>query len=160
MTSHQLPPEDLPSGPGLVPAPAGDAVADVLAHNTPGGPWVAAAAFLEVLTDSGGTRAGVLREMVTPESRGAWGDFAAARELLTGTAMLSRASSPAPGVAYVRFVSDPGQPMMADGPTMIMARAVATLQFRPDSGRWLVHALGDYVRPEDLPALPDGGSPN
>jgi hypothetical protein len=37
---------------------------------------------------------------------------------------------------------------------MIMARAIATLQFRPEIGRWLVHQLGDYCPPEDLPALP------
>ncbi len=62
-----------------------------------------------------------------------------------------------PGVAYVKFVSDTGQGLRADGDVMMMARAVATLQYRPESGRWLVHELGDYCLPEDLPPLPSGG---
>lgn len=37
---------------------------------------------------------------------------------------------------------------------MMMARAVATLQFRPKYGRWLVHQLGAYCLPEDLPPCP------
>lgn len=92
--------------------------------------------------------------MVTPESLAAWGDFSEARALLNGTGMTTRTDIPAPGVAYVKFVSDPGQILVSDGHTMIMARAIGTLQFRPEIGRWLVHQLGDYCLPEDLPALP------
>ena len=155
----KLPPEDQP-GRGLVPGSADEALADVFAHNHPGGPWIAAAAFHEVLAGDRSIRADALRGMVTPESLACWGDFSAARELLADTAMTSRASSPAPGVAYVKFVSDPGHALIADGPTMIMVRAIATLQYRPNAGRWLVHALGDYCRPENLPELPANGSPN
>ena len=110
-------------------------------------------AFRAALADKG-RRLGELQELVTPESLAGWGDFAAARDLLSGTGMTSRADQPAPGVAYVKFVSDPGQGLISDGTTMIMARAVATLQFRPETGRWKVHALGDYCHPEQLPPLP------
>jgi hypothetical protein len=99
-------------------------------------------------------RAGELCELVTPESLVAWGDFSTAREVLLGVGMTTRADSPAPGVAYVKFVADQGGNMVSGGHTMIMARAIATLQFRPEIGRWLVHQLGDYCLPEDLPALP------
>lgn len=104
--------------------------------------------------DDAGPRLDDLPGMVTPESLAALGDFSAAREFLNGIGMTTRADIPAPGVAYVKFVSDPGQVMVSDGYTMIMARTVATLQFRPETGRWLVHQLGDYCLPEDLPPLP------
>jgi hypothetical protein len=153
----QLPPEDQPSGQGLIPASDSEVLADVFAQNPPDGPWAAGLAFHAALTHDDGPQLDVLRNLVTPESLAAWGDFSAARDHLADTGMTSRASIPAPGVAYVKFVSDPGQGLRADGDVMIMARAVATLQFRPEYGRWLVHQMGDYCLPEDLPALPAAG---
>ncbi len=153
----QLPPEDQPPGQGLIPASDSEVLADVLAQNPPDGPWAAGLAFHAALTHDDGPQLDVLGTLVTPESLAAWGDFSAARELLADTGMTSRADRPAPGVAYVKFVSDPGQGLKADADTPIMARAVATLQFRPESGRWLVHQLGDYCLPEDLPDLPAAG---
>jgi len=158
--TKRLQPEDLPSGRGLIPAPEQEAGADILAHNHPGGPWSVASAFYLALTGDAGLRTGVLRDLVTPESLGAWGDFTGAREVLLDACMTSRVDSPAPGVAYVKFVADPGQTVIADGPVMVMARAIATLQYRPESERWLVHALGDYCLPENLPTLPPGSSPS
>jgi len=155
--TRKLPPEDMPSGRGLIPASDQEVLADVFAQNPPDGPWAAGLAFHNALTNNNGPQLDVLRDLVTPESLGGWGDFSAARELLADTGMTSRADRPAPGVAYVKFVSDPGQGLKSDGYTPMMARAVATLQFRPDSGRWLVHQLGDYCLPEDLPALPAAG---
>ncbi len=157
MTNQPLPPEDQPSGRGLIPAsdPAA-AIAEEFARNHPDSAWEAGRAFYLALTDDDGPRLDDLTGMVTPESLAAWGDFSDARELLNGTGMTSRAQTPAPGVAYVKFVSDPGQVMVSDGYTPIMARAVATLQFRPETGQWQVHQLGDYCLPEDLPRLPGG----
>ncbi len=155
--TKQLPPEDQPSGQGLIPASDSEVLVGVLADNPTDGPWVAGLAFHAALTHTDGPQFDMLRNMVTPESLAAWGDFSAAREHLADTGMTSRASIPAPGVAYVKFVSDLGQGMRSDGETMMMARAVATLQYRPECGRWLVHQLGDYCLPEDLPPLRAGG---
>jgi hypothetical protein len=95
-----------------------------------------------------------MAQLVTPESLASWGDFTAARELLEDTGMTTKADHPAAGVAYVKFVSDMGESLMADSDVMIMARAVATLQFRPELDQWRVHQLGEYCLPEDLPPLP------
>ena len=157
VTKQQLPPEDQPPGQGLIPASEQEAFADISASNHPAGPWAAGRAFYMALTRDGGTDVGELRRLVTPESLNAWGDFSTARAALLGCGMTSRADIPAPDVAYVKFVSDPSQALVADSEVMIMVRAVATLQFRPGSGRWLVHQLGDYCLPEDLPALPAAG---
>jgi hypothetical protein len=108
MTEQQLPPEDLPSGRGLIPAPSADLEADILVHNQPGGLWAVGRAFYLALTDDDGLRAGELCELVTPESLVARGDFSTAREVLLGVGMTTRADSPAPGVAYVKFVADQG----------------------------------------------------
>jgi hypothetical protein len=155
--TNQLPPEDQPSGQGLSPASDSEVFADVLAHNPPDGPWAAGFLFHNALIHDDGPQLDVLRDLVTPASLVLWGDFSAAREHLAGTAIMSRADTPAPGVAYVKFVTDPGRPLRADSDMPIMARAVATLQFRPESGRWQVHQLGDYCLPEDLPPLPASG---
>jgi hypothetical protein len=151
---QHLPHADLPSGRGLIPASDDEILRDVIARNPPGGPWAAAYAFNAALAHEDGARLDELQGMVTPESLAGWGDFTAARDLLSGTCMTSRADQPAPGAAYVKFVSDPGQGLISDGTTMIMARAIVTLQFRPETGQWKVHALGDYCRPEQLPPLP------
>lgn len=95
-----------------------------------------------------------MARLVTPESLASWGDFTAARDLLDNTAITSRADEPDPGVAYVKYITDPGQGLMADSDVPIMARAIATLQFRPElAPQWRVHSLGDYVLAEDLPPL-------
>jgi hypothetical protein len=156
MKNH-LPPEDQPSGQGLIPASAAEVYVDVLAHNQPDGPWAAGQVFHDALLHDDGPQLAVLKNLVTPESLAAWGDFSAAREHLAGTCMTSRADIPAPGAAYVKFVTDPGQALISDGYTPIMTRAIATLQYRPDSGRWLVHQLGEYCLPEDLPPLRAAG---
>jgi hypothetical protein len=133
--TKQFPPEDQPSGQGLIPVSDSEIFADVLAHNTPDGPWAAGLLFHAALTHDDGPQLDLLRNLVTSESLAAWGDFSAAREHLADTGMTSRAEIPAPGVAYVKFLSDPGQDLRSDGDVMMMARAVATLQFRPESGR-------------------------
>jgi hypothetical protein len=154
VTKNSLPPEDQP-GQGLIPvADPAAALAAEVAQNHPNSAWEVARAFYLDLTDDAGAQLDDLKEMVTPESLDTWGDFSDARELLNGTGMTTRTEIPAPGVAHVKFVTDPGELLVSDGPTMIMARAIATLQFRPETGRWMVHHLGDYCLPEDLPELP------
>ena len=107
--TNQLPPEDMPSGQGLIPASDQEVFADVFARNPPDGPWAAGLAFHYALTNDDGPQLDVLRDLVTPESLAAWGDFSQARELLADTGITSRADRPAPGVAYVKFVSDPAR---------------------------------------------------
>lgn len=150
---NDLPPDDQPSGRGLVSASDEEALADAMSQNRPGGAWWVALAFHNAATDEVGIQVDQLRALVTPESLETWGDFSGVRELLSDTGLTSRANHRAPGVAYVKFVSDTGRSMIADGHVMIMARAIATLQFRPELSEWRVHQLGDYCLPEDLPPL-------
>jgi hypothetical protein len=151
MTKQQLPPEDLPEGHGLVPASTEDVLAMALEENPPGSAWRAAVDFYNALTREEDPQYDELYRLVTPESLLAWGDFIQARDLLLNTAMATRAEYPAPDAAYVKFLSNPGQSLIADSDMPIMVRVVATLQFRPELGQWRVHALGGYCLPEDLP---------
>ena len=76
--TKQLPPEDQPSGQGLIPASDSEVLAGVLADNPSDGPWAGALAFHAALTHGDGPQLNVLRDLVTPESLAAWGDFSAA----------------------------------------------------------------------------------
>jgi hypothetical protein len=95
----------------------------------------------------------LLRYLVTPESLPDWGDFSEAATLLAGCGMTSRASASMddPDVVYIKYVTDSGQSFQVQREIMIMARAVGTLVHRPKLGGWRVHAVGDYVRPEQVP---------
>ncbi len=149
----QLPPEDRPQGLGLVPATPEEAMEHAFRENPPGSPWRVGYAFYMALTRKSGLRLDLVRNLVTPESLDAWGDFSSSRELLKGTSITTLADTPAPGVAYVRYPSDRGQTLRADTDTMIMVRAVATLQYRPELGEWRVHQLGEYCHPDHLPPV-------
>jgi hypothetical protein len=139
----------------LAPATMGTAINAAMADNEPGGPWMTGAAFFSLLVDGKRPKMAELRNLVTPESLPAWGDFTEARALLADCGIMTRAESPAEGIAYVKFVPTQGQNMIGTGhtDTDIMVRAVATLQFRPETQQWHVHSLGGYLRPEDLPPV-------
>jgi hypothetical protein len=63
--TKQLPPEDQPSGRGLIPVSDSEVFADVLAHNTPDGPWAAGLLFHAALTHDDGPQLDLLRNLVT-----------------------------------------------------------------------------------------------
>jgi hypothetical protein len=158
---QHLPPEDLPSGRGLIAATDEEVARDVLDHNLPGGPWEAGLAFHFALTHEEGAQVGELRTLVTPESLTQWGDFSAARDLLSDTAIRTRAEQPEPGVAYVKFVSNPGQSLISDGDVMIvMIMARACDPAVPAPGRTLAdsHPRGllPSREPADVAVVPQG----
>ena len=147
-----LPPEDQPAGEGLIPVTDEVAVAAVAAENPDDSPVALGAALHYALTREEGPACDFLSTVVTLESVPSWGDFTRAREMLAGTAMMSRADEPAPGVAYVRYVADEGVSLQVDGDFALPVRAIATLVFSPENERWQVHALGDPILAEHLPA--------
>lgn len=149
----KLPPDDQPSGKGLVPASGDEAMAQAIRENPPGGPWMTGVMFHAAAVHEDGIQIDTLRRLVTPESLSAWGDFSSTRAVLLDTGWTTRADEPAPGAAYVKFISGDGPTMRVDGDVMIYARAVATLQYRPEFGEWRVHQLGPPCLPEDLPPL-------
>jgi hypothetical protein len=65
---NDLPPDDQPSGRGLVSASDEEALADVLSQNRSGGPWEVALAFHQAATDEVRIQIDRLRALVTPES--------------------------------------------------------------------------------------------
>ena len=42
---------------------------------------------------------------------------------------------------------------------VVLAAAVVTLVWRPEFGQWMVHGLGDHIRPEDLPRTSPNDAP-
>lgn len=147
-----LPPEDQPPNPGLMPAPDGIAARD-LASREADDPIHVGVALLNALHATGGPDRATLATLITPESRDWWGDFRAAAALVSDCGMSSKAdpSMDSDRVSYVKYIRDDGQNYRATGDVMLMIRAVATLVWRPDLGGWRAHHLGDYVHPRDLP---------
>lgn len=112
-------------------------------------------AFISIVQErSAGRR---LQHIVTPESLAAWRTgLAAVRAAVRDRGMATRPERPAPGVADVKLPHDPGRLMKATGELLLQV-VIVTLQQRLDlphhesTGGWRVHAVGDYVLPEDLP---------
>ena len=143
-----------PWGPAVIPADETVAWRQVAAE---GGMEILAvtSAFISAVVGRGTRRS--LRRVVTPESLTTWGrDLAAVRAAVQDRGMATRPERPAPGVAYVKLPSDPGQLVKATG-ELLVSVTIVTLQQRLElphhesTGGWRVHAVGDYVLPEDLP---------
>ncbi|GAA1083722.1 hypothetical protein [Pseudonocardia alni] len=148
-----LPPEDQPPNPGLVPVEDGQAFAE-LDSRSHDDPIFAGIALLNALNRPSGPDRTALARLITPESSGWWGDFTAAADLVSDCGMGSNAqrAMDSDQVAYVKYFTDDNQTYQVQGGDMIMmARAVATLVWRPELGGWRAHHLGDYVHPRDLP---------
>jgi hypothetical protein len=143
----QLPPEDLPSGTGLVPGSIEDAVRDA-GPMGPENPVAVAFAFFAALTEDDGPNLGQLRELVTAESWDEWGDFGWARHRLDGYGLTTRVERRSDGIAYARFVPTGDEIMVADTDVLITGARILSLIWRPELGIWQVHGLGDYWRPE------------
>lgn len=102
--------------------------------------------------------ADLLLHVVTPESLAAWrADLDEVRRLVIGRGMAFGVEYPAPDVAYVSLPPDPGVSVRATGEVLLEGAVIATLQRRPELPDalglegWRVHAVGDHIRPEDLP---------
>lgn len=106
-----------------------------------------------------------LTQLVTPESLNDWGDFAAAGELLesipeVGFGTLTNQAYGAPDVRYFKILSGVGDAYMVVDEQPVMAAALLTMIWRPEHGRWMVHAMGDSLLPEHLPRSAPGQTPD
>lgn len=146
---------DHPWGQGVLPGRAEEALAQAEAegHDQL---LAVALAFLVLMEQPDAT--GLLPALVTPESLGSWErDLVDCRRMLADRGVASRAEYPSPGVAYVKLPPDPGMTVRSSSAIALPGALILTLQRRPElpdvigAGGWRVHALGDYVRPEDLP---------
>ncbi|MEW2070983.1 hypothetical protein [Streptomyces sp. NPDC007346] len=121
----------------------------------PANPLSTAVAFAAAVLAADGPDLSALRQLCTPESWKDW-DFDEAGQLLGNCGLTTHAARPStgePDVRYAKFL-----PSIGDGETCLQVKSVGvvnvyvlTLQYRPEAGLWMAHALGDYVLPEDLP---------
>ncbi|MGW1363506.1 hypothetical protein ACWCQP_39580 [Streptomyces chartreusis] len=130
-------------------------MADAGDLDDPRNPMAVAWAFYNAVTDDGGPNLHALRQLCTPESWGAWGDFTQIRELIGERGLATRADAPGTGEADVRYAKvvalpDPNRTVRSDGYVPVDAHII-TMQWRPADGYWRVHGYGGYILPEDLP---------
>lgn len=112
-------------------------------------------AFYNSVMDDDGPNLHALRQICTPESWDAWGDFSEVREMIGDRGLATRADAPGTGESDVRYakvvtLDDPNQTVMSDGDVLVSG-LIITMQWRPSDGYWRVHGFGDYILPEDLP---------
>jgi putative PIN family toxin of toxin-antitoxin system len=151
-----------PWGPALIPSDARSAWEAACAAGD-AGVLETTAGFVTALHEQDVLE--LLPYLVTPESLDAWRvRLADVRSLVAGRGMASGVHYPVDGVAYVKLPPDPGDALRATGDVLLADVVIVTLQQRtelPDLvglGGWRVHAIGDYVRPEELP--PRAGHPS
>lgn len=159
--------DDEPSGLGLIPVPDGDALTVLPDEPSTRHPLAVAAAFATGVEDPVHYRAGLLA-LTTPESHAAWGDFARVADLLVNHGLatgviqaLDEIGERTPDVVYVRFVDMAGMgdfSYVADGEVLLDAQ-VLSMVWRPEFDSWLIHSIGDYLRPEELPRSSPGTGP-
>lgn len=94
--------------------------------------------------------------LTTPESHPMWGDFTEAARLLAeidspGISTMVNEAVGDPDVVYAKVLRGVTTSYQVLDDQFVDGAAVITLVWRSDFGRWMVHALGDYVRPEDVP---------
>ena len=160
--THQLPPDDRPRGPGLVPVSHSLAAGSLPNPPTLQTPLGTAVLFMTGLW-SGDPRKYLtaLRNMTTPESRNAWGDFIEAAHAAEGCGIASGADHPVDDngepitdVAYVKLPRDVSNDMRVDADLVMMPSLILTLVWRPEYGEWRVHSLGPvYLLPHDVPRM-------
>lgn len=97
-----------------------------------------------------------LENLITPESREAWGDFEVAAALLASIEDWGLGDKPTlavgdPHVAYAKVLRGVTQPFEVLEEQVISAAAVITLVWRPELGMWRVHAFGAMVPPDLVP---------
>jgi hypothetical protein len=66
--------------------------------------------------------------------------------------MQTQGASTSPGVRYLGVLRDYGdQTRVATADLLIKVATVITVAYRPDHGGWLVHHMGSYINPDDVP---------
>jgi hypothetical protein len=60
-------------------------------------------------------------------------------------------SDPTPDLAYIGILREVDQAYEINADTPILVAAIITVVNRPSRGGWLVHHVGGYVAPEDVP---------
>lgn len=63
----------------------------------------------------------------------------------------NRARIDAPDVCYFKILAGVTESYQVLDDQPVAAAAVLTLVWRPERGQWLVHSIGDYLLPEELP---------
>lgn len=151
-----------PWGPALIPSDARSAWEAARAAGD-AGVLETTAGFVTALHEQDVLE--LLPYLVTPESLDAWrAGLADVRSLVAHRGMASEVHYPVDGVAYVKLPPDPGDALRATDDVLLADVVIVTLQQRtelPDLvglGGWRVRAIGDYVRPEELP--PRAGHPS
>jgi len=102
--------------------------------------------------------------IVTPESWDSWEDFSGVREWFkhlndVGYGSFADRAAGDDDVAYFKILADVHESYQVVETQIIDAAGIITLVWRPDLpsvlpdviGHWRVHALGDYVHPDDVP---------
>ena len=119
----------------------------------PDNPVTVAAVFWTAVTEPDGPNLDVLSIIVTPESWAGWGNFGLPAGLLPGYGMASEVTpSVDPDVVYVTYLRETGESPGAPSDMVLIGDVViGTLVRRPRLGGWRLHALGDYLRPDQVP---------
>ncbi len=111
--------------------------------------------FCNALEDPAKNRQ-ALEGLTTPESREAWGDFTTAAAALKaienrGCGSMVNEAAGAPDVCYFKILRGVTESYQVLDDQPVALAAVLTLVCRPERGQWLVHSIGDYLGPEQLP---------
>lgn len=111
--------------------------------------------FIEAIKDPV-ANAVALDMLVTPESRRDWGDFQQAHRWFASIQNLAYGDQPKaavgdPDVVYMSLHRDEPVSYRNIGEDIRVGPGVITLVWRPQIDRWMVHHVGDYVRPEQVP---------
>jgi hypothetical protein len=150
-----LPPDDQPSGLGMITANANDAMADV-GEISMTNPAAVALAFFIAGTRDIGPDVHSLRTLVTPESLPAWGDFSFLPEWIGHLAIGTQGQRAAGSddVHYIGLFADLADEVMQSDGDVLGHGKILSLQRRSDlDGEWRVHGVGDYVLPEEMPFI-------
>jgi hypothetical protein len=94
-----------------------------------------------------------LPDLVTPESRASWGKFRRARMTLAripdwGLLMTGEAAIDDDSVRYHGILANTVTGKVGPDDRIVVAESILTLVWRPEFGRWMVHHMGERIRPE------------
>jgi predicted nucleic acid-binding protein len=102
--------------------------------------------------------------LVTPESSPHWGDFSQAAAFLAeiedhAYGSFTNPAHGAPDVQYFKILRHVSESYQLLDDQIVGAAAVLTLIWRPEHGRWMVHSIGEFALPEQLPRSAPGQLP-
>lgn len=154
MTSN-LPPEDQPPAQWYREA-ADEEALDALPEESLTDPVSVGVMFCNALVDDHVHYRTALSNLVTPESLEAWGDFSEPAAFLKGLpdmgygSMVNEAVG-APDVVYFKIIGDVPTSYQVIDAQPIEVAAVLTMVWRPEYNQWLIHSIGEYLQPEEVP---------